>query len=168
MPTLADVTARDLMQTEVVTLDADASVEEAVSVLEDYRITGAPVVDGGGNLVGVFSVSDIARREHVGDGRIRSERGAWFETNPLAASDDGGWEREFGAREDYSPDVLGRETVGEWMHRGVITVAPEARVKEVCELLTRESIHRVLVVEDGSLAGLVSTVDIVRWLAAQL
>jgi CBS domain-containing protein len=59
-------------------------------------------------------------------------------------------------------------TVREFMTPTVITVAPTATLKQVCSVLARENIHRVVVTERGKLVGIVTTTDIVRRLADEL
>ena len=54
--------ARDIMIKDVITLDPDLKVEEATDILLKYRIHGAPVVTPTGELVGMVSFMDLARR----------------------------------------------------------------------------------------------------------
>jgi CBS domain-containing protein len=156
------VRARDLMQTEVVQLSIDTPVEEAVATFEEYNIRGAPVVDSTGRLVGVFSAHDLTRTEHVHGGRLSVERDEYYLAN---RDDDEGPDLD---PEGYSPGILGRETVGDWMRPGVISVGPDASLKEICRVMVKESIHRVLVTQNDRLKGLISTFDIVRYLAREL
>jgi CBS domain-containing protein len=166
MMSMIEVRAKDLMQTEVVQLSPEAPVEEAVRTLEEYNVRGAPVVDDAGKLVGMLSLHDIASSEHLREGRLSTRRGERRLAEPLEVADD---EDEWiEPSEDYSPETLGRETVADWMRPGVISVAPEASLKEICRVMEKESIHRVLVTERGRLKGIVSTIDVVRFLAREL
>jgi CBS domain-containing protein len=154
------VHAKDLMQRDLVRLRPDTPIAEAVSTFEEYGIRGAPVVDSSGRLLGVLSLSDVARSDHVDAGRIASETnvGAGFH------DEEGEEEVEFDP-DGYAPEVLGRATVSDWMRRETVAVTPEASLRELCEVMVRESVHRVLVVEAGKLVGLVSASDVVRWVA---
>lgn len=153
---------RDVMHKDVLTLQVDATVEEAITLLDEYRVSGAPVLDDADHLVGVFSLRDVARREHLAGDRLAVES----RPGPGVLDDEGELvDPDFFSREDYSPDVLGRVRVGEWMTGGVVTVAPDAPLSEVCRTLLSESIHRVFVVEDGALRGVFSSYDLVRLLA---
>lgn len=160
-----DVLARELMRTDVLTLTIDTPVREAVERLEEYRVTGAPVVDPSGRLLGFLSLRDIARSEHVKDDRIEAERGSW----PTGASDeDEGWDEQGSyLSEDYSPRVVGGATVGDWMTHEVISVEPQTPLQQVCATMVDEGVHRVLVVDKGALRGIVSTFDVVRHLATR-
>lgn len=161
------ILARDVMRTDVITLRADDTVESAVEMLEEYHVSGAPVVDGAGTLVGVLAVSDIARQEHVREGRLTAEHTG----GPVDLVDEevsgADLEDELFALEDYSTELLGRVRVEEWMTRGLTHVRPDATLAEVCRLMMSESIHRVFVVEEGDLRGVVSTYDVVRLLAGE-
>jgi CBS domain-containing protein len=169
MTQVADVLARDVMRTDVVTLTADASIREAVETLQDDHLGGVPVVDAALRVVGVLSLTDIARIEHLQGDRVSETRGERQLSNPIgeALEEESVDDEEFTGREDYSPELLGRETVGQWMTQGVISVAPDATLKQVCSVMAKESVHRVVVLERGRLLGVISARDIVRHLAEQ-
>jgi CBS domain-containing protein len=61
--------ASDIMATNVITIPADASVGEAASTLLNNHISGAPVVDEKGELVGIVSEGDLMRRPEIGTSR---------------------------------------------------------------------------------------------------
>ena len=167
MPTIPAVTARELMRTEIPTLPESAPVREAIAVFEDEHVTGIPVVDAAENVVGVLSEHDVARRDHVRGSRIETERGDYDMAEP--DEDEPSVETaEFSSKEDYSPALLGEALVKDWMNPAVISVAPDAGLKTICETMRREGVHRVLVVEGGRLLGLVSSLDVVRYLARVL
>jgi len=161
---------RDLMHTEVITIEASASLDEVVRVFEENRITGAPVVEAGGELVGVLSLRDIASSEHVSEGRLDEERREYYLANPIgeeleeASVDD----EEFFAKEDYSPELLGQETARDWMSRDILSVKPGASLREACEIMAAESVHRLVVVESGKVRGIVTSMDVVRFVAREL
>ncbi len=172
MQALTDVTARELMQGRVITLPSNATIAEAVATFEDEHISGAPVVDETGKPVGVLSSFDIAQTRHIRENRLNTERGEEdfsLRNDGYEWAGDPTWdESALSGKEDYSSETLGRETVGDWMTAKVISVPPEANLAEVCRTLSQESIHRVLVIEGGRVAGIISTSDIVRHLASAL
>jgi CBS domain-containing protein len=167
MTSLTEVRARDLMRSQVVTLSPDASIREAVETLQDDHLGGVPVVDESEKVVGFLSLADIARIEHLQGDRVAEERGDRQLANPVgdAMEEESVDDEEFVGRDDYSPEALGRETVGQWMTRGVVAISPSATLKEVCATMVRESVHRLVVLERGRLQGILSTMDIVRHLA---
>ena len=86
---LETLLARDLMQTEVITLPENASIREAVQTFEECGIKGAPVVDITGKPIGVITSSDVARTGHLeGDRVLRTVAQAL--QSVIRASDDVG------------------------------------------------------------------------------
>lgn len=162
---LSKLTARDIMKTKVLRLDPQSSLEEAVRTLADMRISGAPVVDRIGRLVGVLSARDIAQPEHLRD-PIGGSRAPRYDFPDASPDDDGSYDEDtVFSMEGYSPEVLRSGVVGDVMTADPITVAPDASLRSICALMVREGIHRVIVVEQGKLVGIVSTLDIVRAVA---
>jgi len=167
MTRTAKVLAQDLMSRDLVFLRVSAPIHEAVETLEEYRISGAPVVNEAEELVGVLSASDIVKAEHIDDDRLVSRRAEFYSYDPLWEDGDADsvWQDRAFGREDYRPELLGRETVGDWMTARVISVAPDASLRDVCAVIDAEKIHRVFVIDGKKLVGVISTIDIVSFLA---
>jgi CBS domain-containing protein len=153
------ICATDLMSTDLVTIHQETPVAEAIATLEDYHFSGAPVINDLGECVGVFSSADVLKqRREVEEGETPVS-GNYFANDSLYE------EREEGySREDYDVNVLGLETVGEWMTSQVKSVTPRATIEEVCQRMVSERIHRVLVMERKRLLGIITCFDIVRLL----
>jgi predicted transcriptional regulator len=166
-PTM-NVKVKDLMQTEVITLRSGAPITEAIETFEECGIQGAPVLDEAGNLLGVLTASDIAKTSHLQRDRIEQQRGSYYFTDPLdeASGDGSRRSEEFIGKDEFSPELLGEETIGDWMTPRVISVGPEESLVDVCKLMTSEAIHRVLVVDGQNIVGIVSTFDVVRHIAS--
>jgi len=165
MTTAIRVTARELMRTDVQTLSPSDTIETAQALFEEARISGAPVV-ANGRLVGVLSLADIASPEHQREGHLRTQ-GDYELAEPVGDErvDELDPEEIVFRKEDYSPEVLGRELVGDWMSSGVVTVAPGAALERVCQTMAERSIHRVFVAEGERLLGVISSLDVVRHVA---
>jgi CBS domain-containing protein len=161
------IKASDLMSTDLVCLGVSTPIREAVETLEEYKISGAPVLNEAEELVGVLSASDIVKTEHLEDSRIASgaRESHYYAVDPLEDSGDFDDAAAVFSRDEYSDEVLGRETVGDWMTDKVISVPPDATLRDVCRLMARERIHRVFVVEGRRLRGVISTFDIVSFLS---
>jgi CBS domain-containing protein len=167
LESLRTVRAEDVMQREVVSLPASTPISEAIRTFEEYHITGAPVIDGAGRAVGVLSVADIARGDHVRAGRLESERWDYYLASPLEEERDdllSGDEYIFD-KQDFSDETLGEQRAEDWMTPRVVSVDPSLDLPSLCKLMANEGIHRVLVTEEDSLIGIVSTFDVVRHLA---
>jgi len=159
------ITAKDLMNKDVVRLDADAPIESAIEMLDENEISGAPVTDDCGHLLGVLSARDVTRAEHVRSGRIEANRGDFSMSDPIGEDDDLGNEDVVMARENYSPAVAGSDTVADWMNRRVVTVEPDANLRDVCRSMYKEHAHRVIVARGGKVEGIITSFDVVRWIA---
>lgn len=159
---LGELKARDLASQDLVTTAPDAAIAEVLELFEDYEISALPVVDELGAPLGVISKADIARVAHLRDGRLEGRGGDSSRAEPDEELAD------FSGRDDYSAEVLGRATAAEWMHPGVVTVAPSATLKQLCRTMADEGIHHVLVLEKKRLTGIVSSLDVVRAIAGRV
>src|SRR5262245_58384357 len=117
------VLARDIMKTEVLVLNVDDPIQLAAEQLEEIRASGAPVIDDADRLVGVLTLSDIARSEHLEGEGMTARFASESAPRPMAADDD---EEDGFARDGYSGALLGRIRVADWMTPKVTQVGPEA------------------------------------------
>lgn len=142
--------AADLMTADVVTVDEDATVQEAAALMLRHHISALPVVDRTGKLVGIVSEGDLMRRAELGTER---ERSWWLEL--LTANRD--------LATDYAK-AHGRK-VGEVMTRKVITAAPDTPLNEIALLLEKHGIKRVPILDHGRLVGIVARANLLQALA---
>ncbi len=170
MNSLSKIMARDIMKTDVVRLAPTDTLESAIESFEDMHISGAPVVDGTGRLIGVLSTSDINTLEsaRASQASVGRERVGAVSSVGDELSEEGWSEDSFAVKDDEDDENPGRVMVAERMSRTVIKVAPDESLKGVCRVLSREGIHRVMVVEKGALCGIITTSDVVRCLANAL
>lgn len=152
-------TASDLMNPRVARLDPDTPVNDAATMLEADRISGAPVVDAAGRVLGVFSLADVARSKDA-DGPPTSSGEFYMPREGVDEEAD-----EFSFKTDYSPATLVTGTVAEWMSEDVVAVAPNDSAHEVCKRMLDRGVHRVLVLDGEELVGILSSFDVVRWIA---
>ena len=143
--------ARDVMTAPVVTVRPDTRVEEIAQLLLERRISGVPVVDGHGRLVGMVTEGDLMRRPEIGTER---HRGWWlrFFGDERARAEE--YARAHGSRAEQV------------MTRNVVTVSDETSVGEIARLLEEHHIKRVPVVRDGKVVGIVSRANLLHGLAA--
>lgn len=146
------ICARDIMTSEVIYAVEDMFVRELAHLLSEHRITGAPVLDAAGALVGVVSVSDILLHDEV------------FGDEPVQGSD---YHRQIECHEDalwdgLAPEEVGDRRVGDIMSRGVITAQQDTPIEELAGLMYSHRIHRVIILDGDRLAGIVSTMDILK------
>ena len=149
------VTAADVMTRHVVTLRDDRTVEEAAAFLVAHEISGAPVADRNGNLVGVLSVTDIVR-----DG-TENEDGP----GPEPARQTHGWERLMNPEEIKQLRIqhVGR-LVSDIMTPTVFTVSEELPVGDVARTMVAGRIHRLIVTRGPRPVGIVTPHDLLKLL----
>ncbi len=153
-----DLTARDVMTREIFTVGPELTLIDLERDLDSQRVTGAPVVEHG-KLVGIVSRSDIDRRLHRERSRSAGMAAFYLALDPgeeRAASPDPIESALEGLRSLRVRDIMTTE---------VISVTPDAGVREVAQVMDERRIHRVLVLDNGQLQGLISTLDLVRVLA---
>ena len=131
----------DVMSLGAATVRPEASLAEAARTMIEHRISGLPVVDGEGKLVGVVTEGDFLRQENGG-------RPRWIESLLNAA---GG--------ESAARDLEARR-VEELMSREVSTVGAEAPIGQAVELMERRKIKRLPVVADGKVIGILSRANL--------
>ncbi len=148
------LTVRDIMQTDVVTVTADATARCLARLLADGQISGVPVLDGNGELAGVVSSTDLVRFAADGSG-VPPDPYGYFLTEDLPF--DG---RRF--VDELPESDFDTVTVDEIMTPVSFSVEPATPLPELCEFLVRGRIHRAVVVEDAQLVGIVTTVDVLR------
>jgi CBS domain-containing protein len=144
---------QDIMSSPVVTVQPTTSIADAARLMLERHISGLPVLDADGRLVGVLSESDLLRRSELGTERQRSK---WLEffTSPGKAA------QEYVA-------AHGR-LVGEVMTSPVTTVPPYAPISKAVELMERNHVKRLPVVVDDELIGVVARSDLLRALVGTL
>lgn len=143
--------AADIMTSKVLTVAPEADIAAAMRLMLDNAISGLPVVDAGGRLVGMVSEGDFLRRAELGTERRRPR---WLEIllGPGRIADDYAHSR-------------GRN-VAEVMTQDVASVAEDTPVDELVRLMERRRIKRVPVLRDGALVGIVTRANLLRALAS--
>ena len=177
---------RDVMQTDIVTITPDATARDVARLLADEQISGVPVLDGAGQLVGVVSSTDVVRLAaedadvqlvssalRLGEraaptGASADESEELFEDDPYGffLPEDSPW-TDRGLLAELPESRLDTTPVEEIMTPATFTVEPDTPVTDLCEFLVRGRIHRAVVVEDRQLAGIVTSADILRAVASR-
>lgn len=143
----------NVMRSPVLSVKASAPLKDAVAMMLAQGISGLPVVDDAGALVGMVTEGDLLRRGELG---TEKKRPRWIE-----------FFRGPGAAADAFVQSHGR-TVGEVMSAEPVTIGPKAALGEAVELMAQRRIKRLPVVEGGRMVGIVARSDLVRALARML
>ncbi len=132
----------DLMASEVISVRRETSLRDAARLMVEKRISGLPVTDDNGQLVGVISEGDFLRKE--------VDRGDLAGPGLL------------GVLFDNRESLAEAETVGEVMADNVFTISPDATLVEAARTMTTHAVKRLPVVtREGELVGVLSRRDIV-------
>ncbi len=141
------------METNVITVLPETTIEVLAKLLIDNKISGVPVVDSTNKLVGIVTEGDLLHKK----------------TSPQTPSMNsflGGlaYTKEF---EQYNSDLkkLSACTASEIMTTTLAIVSEDTTVKEISSIMVNKKINRVPVVKDGVLVGIVSRADVLKTLA---
>lgn len=139
--------ARDIMTTDPVTVPPETPLEAVAALMADRGISGLPVVDADGRLVGLVTDGDLMRRLSAKEDKPASFFAALLGANADQAQ---AYARAHGRR------------VRDVMSTDLATVTEDATVEEVAHILETRRIRRVPVLRDGRLVGVVSRADLLR------
>jgi CBS domain-containing protein len=134
------LTLRDIMVTDVETAEPDMTLREAMTMLSECHIRGAPVTHAG-KVVGIFSASDLLI--HIAEMETTEEEISFRKRRPRFET----------------------ATVADVMTREVKSLPPDCTVKAAALFMMSSNIHRVLVMENGHLCGIVTTSDMAHAVA---
>lgn len=141
------MTVGDVMTRSVVSVRPWTPLKEVAQLLIERRISGVPVVDDDGQLLGVVSEADFLVKEQ-GASAVRHR--------PLS--------RFFGESRASQTRLakIGALTAGEAMTAPALTIAPGRHIAEAAAVMTARGVNRLPVVDDGRLVGIVTRADLVR------
>ena len=141
------LTVRDVMSRSVVSVHRRTPLKEVAQALIDNRVSGVPVVDVDGAVVGVVSEADLLIKEQ-GAGAIHHR--------PLT--------RLFGESRESRAQILkvGALNADEAMTAPAITITSDRSIHEAAAIMTAKHVNRLPVVDEGRLVGIVSRADLVR------
>jgi CBS domain-containing protein len=174
------VTLREIMTADPVTVGPEATLREVADLLSASGISGVPVVEDSGEVVGVICASDILAFTATLPG-VPVQRPEFSDWDDLPRTEEEETPPEFFA--DYWPDagadvvarmgevaspewdVLDEHTAGEIMSRRLEIIEQSADVGVAARRMVERMIHRLLVVNDDQLVGVVTTMDFVKAIA---
>jgi len=147
---IGTLTARDVMTRQVIVIQADESIAQAIGTFRENRITGAPVVDASGRFIGILSLRDLVRDSCA-------------EAEPAGESEEPGGDATWALFEKSDRLEQGGESepVSNRMSTNVATVSENLSLVEVARTMCSGHWHRVPVIDDpGNLVGIISTMDV--------
>ena len=145
--------ASDVMTRDVVTVGPETPVAQAIRLMLDNQVSGLPVLDGSGKMVGILTEGDLLRRSETGTERHRPR---WLELLMGPGRMASEYVRTHGRK------------VEEIMTSDLVSVTGDTPLDEVVSLMERRRIKRLPVLDDDVLVGIVSRADLLRSLLRAL
>jgi CBS domain-containing protein len=150
------ITAKDVMTRTVLSAQPDWPVEQLADFLVSNSISGAPVTSESGELIGVVSLTDVARASTLSDLDLsEAERHDYYARllDEPSPSD----------RLDYVPAKEHSQIrVQEIMTPIVLDVNEDTPVREVAEKMVDARVHRLFVTREGKVVGIISALDLLK------
>ncbi len=146
--------ARDIMTRDVIAVSPDTTVEKLGRVFIEKGISGAPVTDAEGRLLGIITENDLIsqnRRLHIPT--ILRLFDAFI---PLGSS-----------RLEVEIKKMTASTVGEICVKKVVTVDEDTPIEDIATIMTEKKIHLLPVLREGRLVGIIGKKDLIRGIAGE-
>ena len=143
--------AHQIMTRSVITVTPETSVAEAANIMLQRHISGLPVVDSAGALVGIISEGDFIRRSEINTGRKRSGFMKFILGAGREAAD---FVHEHGSK------------VGEIMTPEPLTINEDTDPEQIVELMEKNNVKRLPVIRGNKLAGIVTRANLLQAVAS--
>jgi CBS domain-containing protein len=141
-------TVEQVMTRSVITVTPETPISEVARLLVDHAISGLPVVDADGRVVGVVSEGDVLVREAGHPAPSRRPLARFFRPDRNAKA---------------TRDKLAAATAGQLMTSPARTIEPYRALRTAAEIMTSSKVNRLPVVDEaGRLLGIVTRADLVR------
>lgn len=148
-------TVADVMSRNPVVVKRETSLTEAIKILAERRISGLPVVDDNGKLIGIISETDLMWQETG----VTPPAYIMFLDSVIYLQNPATYERDL-------HKALG-QTVGEVMSKDPITIAPDKSLRDAAKLMHDKNIHRLPILDsEGQVIGILTRGDIIRAMAS--
>jgi CBS domain-containing protein len=143
--------AHQIMTRSVISVTPDTSIIEAAAIMLKRHVSGLPVVDAAGKLVGIVSEGDFIRRGEIGTQR---KRGRWlkFILGPGRSASD--FVHEHGRK------------VSEVMTTSPLTITEDAALAEIVDIMERNNVKRLPVMNGDRVVGIVSRANLLQAVAS--
>ncbi|MEM8722180.1 MAG: CBS domain-containing protein [Cyanobacteria bacterium P01_G01_bin.39] len=149
-------TVSEIMTTDPITVSPETSLEDAIKILADKKISGLPVVNPQGDLIGVISETDL------------TWQATGVDTPPYIMFLDSVIYLQNPAKHNQEVHKALGQTVGEAMSERPTTVNENQLVPEAARIMHEKKVRRLPVINDqGKLTGIITQGDVIRMMAAQ-
>ncbi|MBD2137318.1 CBS domain-containing protein [Anabaena sp. FACHB-1237] len=149
-------TVAEVMSSDPISVAPQTPLKEAIKILAEKHISGLPVIDDTGKLVGIISETDLMWQETgvTPPAYIMLLDSVIYLQNPAT------YERDL-------HKALG-QTVGEVMSKNPLTISPDKSIKQAAKFIQDHKVHRLPVIDNtGKVIGILTRGDIIRAMAAE-
>ncbi|MDH4164315.1 MAG: CBS domain-containing protein [Nitrospirota bacterium] len=149
------LTAKDIMTKDVVSVTATTSVAELAGLLAKNQISGAPVIDASGALVGIVTENDLIsqnKRLHIPTVVSFLDAAIYLESSKKFAEE---------------VKRVTATQVGDICAKKVVTITEETSMTDIATIMAEKKVHLLPVIRSGKVVGVVGKRDLVRAIAAQ-
>jgi len=143
--------AHQIMTRSVVTVTPDTTIVDAANLMLQRHVSGLPVVDAAGKLVGIVSEGDFIRRSEIGTGR---KRGRWLRFILGAGTSAADFVQEHGRK------------VSDVMTTSPLTITEDTALAEIVDLMEKNNVKRLPVMRDDKVVGIVSRANLLQAVAS--
>lgn len=147
------VTAKHIMTADIIPAHEKMTVLALIQLFQKHDISGAPVIDEAGHLVGVVSSTDVLLHSNV-FGEAHVVESVYHKQHDDVGSDV--------LSDDFVPEDVVNLQVRDIMSTDVLSVSVDTPIEEAAKMMYTDRIHRLLVLEDHRLVGILSTMDVLR------
>jgi len=151
---MKDLTAKHVMNTNVLTVDSDWSLDRLAEFFMENCISGAPVRSRAGVPIGVVSLTDLVHQE------IQPEKDRTWPHDYYLHALERQYARDQAAYFQIEPEPF--TTVRDIMTPMIFQVSEDTPVQQVADMMIKNHIHRVIVLRDDKIVGIISTPDILK------
>lgn len=143
----------DVMNRNVITVQPDTSLIDAVRIMLANRVSGLPVLDESGALVGLVTEGDLLRRQEIG-----------------TSGSPAGWLKSLFQPSAVAADYVATHSrhVGGVMTRDPVYITPDTNLTDAIQIILSKHFKRLPVVENGALVGTLSRADVLKKLTLKL
>lgn len=145
--------AKDIMTKDVITISASKTIEELARILVEHKISGTPVVDEKGELIGIVTENDLVRKNKR------------FHIPTIVRLFDAFIMLESRSRIEQEIKDMAAVTVGDIYRKEIVTVTEDTLVDEIATTMSEKNVHLIPVVDGKTIKGIIGKIDIIKGLS---
>jgi len=142
--------AKDIMTKDVITIGAATTIEELSRTLMEHKISGAPVVDDSGNLIGIVTENDLINQNK----RLHIPTVMRLFDSFIMLENPGKIEKEI--------KKMAATTVDEICVKKVVSVTEDASAEDIATIMSEKKVHLIPVVDGKKILGIIGKMDLIK------